>query len=119
MLEYLMKIGMGSIQLYEKSLKEYAEKQFDQLDWLSIQGNASEKGAIFSFTMKGTAHAHDISTIIDRRGIAVRAGHHCAQPLMKHLGVNATCRASFGMYNSTTEIDELISSLKFAYDILG
>ena len=69
--------------------------------------------------MKGAAHAHDISTIIDRRGIAVRAGHHCAQPLMNHLGVDATCRASFGMYNSKNEIDELTSSLQFAYELLG
>ena len=89
------------------------------MNWLNLQGPANERGTIFSFTMAGAAHAHDISTIVDRRGIAVRAGHHCAQPLMEHLGLNATCRASFGMYNSTEEIDQLTSSLEFAYELLG
>ena len=118
-LNYLMKIGMSEIQRYEGTLKNYAEKKLQSLDWLEIQGNASDKGAIFSFTIQGAAHAHDISTIIDRRGVAVRAGHHCAQPLMKHLGIDATCRASFGMYNNKNEIDELTSSLQFAYELLG
>ena len=114
-----MKIGMTDIQKHESKLKVYAEKEFENLDWLETQGNAPDKGAIFSFTMQGAAHAHDISTIVDRRGIAVRAGHHCAQPLMEHLGLNATCRASFGMYNSIEEIDQLTSSLEFAYELLG
>ena len=61
------------------------------LNWLTVQGNAPGKAAIFSFTLDGAAHAHDISTILDKRGVAVRAGHHCAQPLMQHLGVTATC----------------------------
>ena len=69
--------------------------------------------------MDGNAHAHDISTIVDRRGIAVRAGHHCAQPLMNFLGVSATCRASFGMYNTKNEIDELASALEFANELFG
>ena len=69
--------------------------------------------------MDGNAHAHDISTIVDRRGIAVRAGHHCAQPLMNFLGVSATCRASFGMYNTKNEIDELTSALEFANELFG
>jgi len=69
--------------------------------------------------MDGHAHAHDISTIVDRRGIAVRAGHHCAQPLMNFLGVSATCRASFGMYNTENEIDELTSALEFANELFG
>ena len=69
--------------------------------------------------MDGNAHAHDISTIVDRRGIAVRAGHHCAQPLMNFLGVSATCRASFGMYNTKNEIDELKSALEFANELFG
>ena len=69
--------------------------------------------------MDGNANAHDISTIVDRRGIAVRAGHHCAQPLMNFLGVSATCRASFGMYNTKNEIDELTSALEFANELFG
>ncbi|MGY9053493.1 MAG: aminotransferase class V-fold PLP-dependent enzyme, partial [Rhodobacterales bacterium] len=76
-------------------------------------------GAIFSFTLEGAGHPHDISTIIDQRGIAVRAGHHCAQPLMKHLGVSSTARASLAMYNTTEEIDKLVDALSFCYEILS
>jgi len=86
---------------------------------LNLQGNAPHKGAIFSFTMQGPAHAHDISTILDRRGIAVRAGHHCAQPLMEHLGVSATCRASFAMYNTRAEVDALVDGLELCHELLG
>jgi len=96
-IDYLTSIGMQNIYAHEVDLKNYAEEKLNKLEWLDIQGNAQNKGAIFSFTMDGNAHAHDISTIVDRRGIAVRAGHHCAQPLMNFLGVSATCRASFGM----------------------
>ena len=70
------------------------------LNWLNLQGTAPGKGAIFSFTLHGPAHPHDISTVVDRKGVAVRAGHHCAQPLMTRLGLTATCRASFGLYNT-------------------
>ena len=116
-LDYLMSIGMQNIYNHEEQLKIYAQTKLGNLDWLDIQGNASNKGAIFSFTMRGNAHAHDISTIVDRRGIAVRAGHHCAQPLMEFLKVSATCRASFGMYNTTDEIDQLSSALEFAHEL--
>jgi len=116
-LDYLMSIGMQNIYNHEEQLKIYAQTKLGNLDWLDIQGNASNKGAIFSFTMRGNAHAHDISTIVDRRGIAVRAGHHCAQPLMEFLKVSATCRASFGMYNTTEEIDQLSSALEFAHEL--
>ena len=76
------------------------------------------KGAIFSFTMEG-AHAHDLSTILDKKGVAVRAGHHCAGPLMDHLGLTATCRASFGMYNTEAEVDRLIDALELAHDLFA
>jgi len=118
-IDYLTSIGMQNIYAHEVNLKNYAEKKLNKLEWLDIQGNAQNKGAIFSFTMDGNAHAHDISTIVDRRGIAVRAGHHCAQPLMNFLGVSATCRASFGMYNTKNEIDELTSALEFANELFG
>jgi len=118
-IDYLTSIGMQNIYSHEVNLKNYAEEKLNKLEWLNIQGNAPNKGAIFSFTMDGNAHAHDISTIVDRRGIAVRAGHHCAQPLMNFLGVNSTCRASFGMYNTKNEIDELASALEFANELFG
>ena len=77
-----------------------------------IQGRPSKKGAIFAFTLEGSAHAHDISTILDKQGIAVRAGQHCAGPLMHHMGINASCRASFAFYNTKQEVDKLLSGLE-------
>jgi len=78
-------IGTENIAKHETSLRDYANSKLCELDFLNIQGKAPDKGAIFSFTLNGAGHPHDISTIIDQRGIAVRAGHHCAQPLMKHI----------------------------------
>jgi cysteine desulfurase/selenocysteine lyase len=69
--------------------------------------------------MQGAAHAHDISTVLDKRGIAVRAGHHCAQPLMEHLGVSATARASFGLYNTRGEVDALVDALELCHELFG
>ena len=91
-------------------LKDYAHERLGRLNWLKIHGQAKDKGAIVSFSIDGL-HPHDISTIIDRSGVAVRAGHHCAQPLMERLGVTATCRASFAMYNTKAEVDALAEAL--------
>ena len=88
-------------------------------NWLYLQGNSAEKGAIFSFTLQGAAQAHDISTVLDKRGIAVRAGTHCAMPLMAHRGVTATCRASFGLYNTVEEVEALVSALEFCQELFG
>ena len=118
-LDYMMDLGMDNIAAHEKTLKQYAEAKLSGLNWLNIQGNAPDKGAIFSFTMAGGAHPHDISTIVDQKGIAVRAGHHCAQPLMQHLGVTATCRASFGLYNTTDEVDKLVEALELCHELFG
>ena len=85
----------------------------------NIQGKSLSKAAIFSFTLNGPAHAHDISTVLDKKGIAVRAGHHCAQPLMEHLGVSSTCRASFAMYNTKGEVDKLVDGLEFCQELFG
>ena len=93
--------------------------RFQGLNWLNIQGKARGKGAIFSFTLEGPAHAHDISTVVDRKGVAVRAGHHCAQPLMAHLGLTATCRASFGLYNTTEEVDVLVEALETCHELFS
>ena len=89
------------------------------LNWLNLQGDAPGKGAIFSFTMEGGAHPHDISTVIDRKGVAVRAGHHCAQPLMTALGLSATCRASFALYNTRAEVDALVSALELCHELFA
>jgi len=118
-LEYLMDLGMENVALHERDLKEYTEKRLSGLNWLNIQGKSPDKAAIFSFTMNGAAHAHDISTVLDKKGIAVRAGHHCAQPLMAHLGVSATCRASFGLYNTRAEVDALVDGLELCHDLFG
>ncbi len=93
-LEYLMELGMDNVAAHEAELAKYAREKLTGLNWLGLQGTTPDKAAIFSFTMEGAAHAHDISTILDKKGVAVRAGHHCAQPLMQHMGVNATCRVN-------------------------
>ena len=117
-LEYLMGIGMGAIAAHERALRDYARARLAGLNWLQVQGQSAGKGAIFSMVMNG-AHPHDISTILDKRGIAVRAGTHCAQPLMQHLGLTASARASFAMYNTQDEVDALISGLELCHDLLG
>jgi cysteine desulfurase/selenocysteine lyase len=118
-LDYMMGIGMQAISQHEAGLAAYADARLKGLNWLNVQGHAPGKGAIFSFTMDGPAHAHDISTILDKKGVAVRAGQHCTGPLMEHLGLNATCRASFAMYNTKAEVDALVDALELAYNLLG
>ena len=118
-LEYMMDVGMEAIAAHEDTLSRYAQERLTGLNWLHLQGTRADKAAIFSFTMEGAAHAHDISTILDKKGVAVRAGHHCAGPLMDHLGVTATCRASFGMYNTTEEVDTLVDALELAHELFG
>jgi cysteine desulfurase/selenocysteine lyase len=118
-LNYMMDIGMDRIAAHEMTLRDYARQRLDGLNWLNVQGTSATKGAIFSFTLDGAAHAHDISTVLDKRGVAVRAGHHCAQPLMEHMGVTATCRASFGMYNTTAEVDVLVEALELCHELFA
>jgi cysteine desulfurase / selenocysteine lyase len=118
-LDYMMALGMENIAAHERDLRDYAQSKLSGLNWLNIQGNSASKGAIFSMSMQGAAHAHDISTILDKRGVAVRAGTHCAMPLMAHFGLNATARASFAMYNTRAEVDALISALELCHDLLG
>ena len=118
-LDYMMDVGMDRIARHEAKLFAYAHGRFDGLNWLNIQGQSLTKGAIFSFTIEGAAHAHDISTVLDKRGVAVRAGTHCAMPLMEHMGLGATCRASFAMYNTTAEVDVLIDALELCHDLFA
>ncbi|PTX55851.1 cysteine desulfurase [Litoreibacter ponti] len=118
-LDYMTGLGMENIAAHERSLRDYARARLDGLNWLQVQGKSAGKGAIFSFVLDGAAHAHDISTVLDKKGVAVRAGQHCAQPLMEHMGLNATCRASFAMYNTTEEVDVLIDALELCHDLFA
>ncbi|MFK5998564.1 MAG: cysteine desulfurase [Rhodobacterales bacterium] len=118
-LSYMMDLGLENIATHERGLRDYAQQQLTGLNWLNVQGNSKTKGAIFSFTLDGAGHPHDISTVVDQKGIAVRAGHHCAQPLMQHLGLTATCRASFGLYNTRAEVDKLVEALELCHDLFS
>ncbi|MDP4031918.1 MAG: cysteine desulfurase [Pseudorhodobacter sp.] len=118
-LEYLMALGMAEVAAHEHLLRDYARDRLSGLNWLNVQGNSKTKGAIFSFTLDGAAHAHDISTVLDKKGVAVRAGTHCAMPLLTHMGVGATCRASFGLYNTVQEVDVLIEALELCHDLFA
>ena len=109
-LDYMRKIGRDKIAAHEKALGDYAMERLGTMNSLRIFGKAPGKGAIVAFEMKG-AHAHDVATIIDRSGVAVRAGTHCAMPLLKRFGVTSTCRASFAMYNTIEEVDKLAEAL--------
>jgi cysteine desulfurase/selenocysteine lyase len=118
-LDYMTGLGMEGIAAHEADLRDYARDRLAGLNWLTVQGTTQDKGAIFSFTLQGAAHAHDISTVLDKRGVAVRAGQHCAAPLMDHLGVTATCRASFGLYNTRAEVDALVEALEFCHELFA
>jgi cysteine desulfurase/selenocysteine lyase len=118
-LEWLMDLGMEAVAAHEDRLRDYAVGRLGGLNWLNLQGTTPDKAAIFSFTMQGAAHAHDISTILDKKGVAVRAGHHCAGPLMDHLGTPATCRASFALYNTEAEVDALVDALELAHELFA
>jgi cysteine desulfurase/selenocysteine lyase len=110
-IDYVERIGRGAIRAHEDALLAYAMERLGELNWLRIFGRAKDKGSIISFEVEG-AHAHDVSTILDRHGVAVRAGTHCCEPLLARFGVTSTCRASFAMYNSFEEIDRLVDALR-------
>ncbi|PWL17972.1 cysteine desulfurase [Falsochrobactrum shanghaiense] len=117
-LEYMEKIGRHAILAHEEDLRDYAHEQLGKINSLRIFGNAPDKGAIISFALEGI-HAHDVSMVIDRAGVAVRAGTHCAQPLLKRFGVTSTCRASFALYNTRAEVDALAEALEKAKRFFG
>ncbi|MBI2719174.1 MAG: cysteine desulfurase [Rhizobiales bacterium] len=109
-LDYMRGVGISNIAAHEATLRDHAMQRLSEINSLRIFGRAREKGAIVSFNMQG-AHAHDVATVIDRAGVAVRAGTHCTQPLLQRFGVTATCRASFAMYNTHEEVDVLADAL--------
>ncbi len=117
-IDYLQTIGMAAIAAYEAELLAYATSQAQQIKGLRIIGEAADKGAILSFALD-KIHPHDIGTMLDSLGIAIRAGHHCAMPVMDFYGVPATARASFAMYNTKAEIDVLMQGIKSLIEVFG
>ena len=109
-IDYMEGIGRARIRAHEEALSAYAHERLSRINSLRIIGTAPGKGPIVSFTMTG-AHAHDVATLIDRSGVAVRAGTHCAMPVLQRFGVTATCRASFALYNTFAEVDALAEAL--------
>jgi cysteine desulfurase / selenocysteine lyase len=117
-IDYIESIGKTRIRGHENGLVNYAHERLGEINSLRIFGHARQKGAIVSFELKG-AHPHDVATIIDRAGVAVRAGTHCVMPLLERFGVTATCRASFGLYNTREEVDILAQALRKAQEFLS
>ncbi|KAB1080438.1 cysteine desulfurase [Methylobacterium soli] len=109
-LEFMMSLDRERIAAHEADLTAYAEERLRAMNSVRLIGTAKDKGGVIAFEMKG-AHAHDIATVIDRQGVAVRAGTHCAMPLLNRFGVTSTCRASFGLYNTRAEVDALVEAL--------
>ena len=117
-IDYVNSIGKPRIRIHERALVKYAHERLGQINSLRIIGHATDKGPIVSFELKG-AHPHDVATIIDRSGVAVRAGTHCVMPLLARFGLTATCRASFALYNTKDEVDTLASSLVKAQEFFA
>ena len=117
-IRWLEQFGRADIHAHEMALYERAASSLRQINRLRIHGTAEGKGSVLSFSVEG-AHPHDIAQILDKFGVAIRAGHHCAQPLMSHLGVSATARASFGLYNTMEEVDVFVESLEKSLRMLG
>jgi cysteine desulfurase/selenocysteine lyase len=117
-MDYLMALDRVAVKAHEHDLLTYARERLREFNWLKVIGDAPGKGSIISFEAEGM-HAHDLATILDREGVAVRAGHHCAQPLMERFGVISTSRASFALYNTRADVDALVAALGKAREILG
>ena len=109
-IDYVSSLGFDNIHNHESMLLDYALEKIKEVDGFELRGQADEMAGIISFTMKA-AHPHDIGTILDQDGIAIRTGHHCAQPVMDFMDVPATARASFGLYNTIGDVDRLIDGL--------
>ena len=116
--DYLSSLGMANTEAREQELLRHATEELDQVEGLRIFGRAAEKAAVISFLVEG-AHAHDLATLLDLEGVAIRSGHHCAHPLMHHLGVPATCRASFAFYNTHEEVDAFVAALRKVRKLLA
>jgi cysteine desulfurase/selenocysteine lyase len=116
--EFLRQTGIACIRDHERKLLDYAEQRMEQIDGLRIIGRAANKGPVVSFTLDGI-HPHDLGTIIDHHGVAIRTGHHCAMPVMRFFNVPATARVSFAAYNLRAEIDVFLDALEQARKMLA
>jgi len=117
-IDYVQGIGMDAIAAHEADLLRYAMQRLASVEGLTVHGTAPRKAAVISFSLAGV-HPHDLATLLDRYGLCLRAGHHCAQPLMGRLGVTGTTRASFGLYNTRADVDALVNALERAREILA
>ena len=117
-IEYVTAIGLETIAAYEHELLAEATARLTAIPEVRLIGTAEEKTGVLSFVMEGI-HPHDIGTVLDREGIAIRAGHHCAQPLMQRFGIPATARASFGLYNTQAEIDALVAGIHKVLEVFA
>ena len=117
-IEYLNRLGMENIEKYEHELLVYATQKVTALPGVRVIGTAKEKAGVLSFVIEGV-HPHDVGTILDQEGIAIRTGHHCAQPVMDRYKIDATARASFGLYNTKEEIDALVKGIKKVQEVFG
>jgi cysteine desulfurase / selenocysteine lyase len=117
-LNYINSVGKPAIRAHEDALVRYAHQKLGEINSIHIIGKARQKASVVSFAFEN-AHAHDVATVIDRQGVAVRAGTHCTMPLLARFGVTATCRASFGMYNTMEEVDALAAALRKAETLFG
>jgi cysteine desulfurase/selenocysteine lyase len=116
--EYLNQLGIENIEKHEAELLDHATAEVEQIPGVSVVGTAREKAGVLSFVM-GEIHPHDIGTILDSEGVAVRTGHHCAQPVMQRYGIPATVRASFGLYNTREEVDALVRGIRKVKEVMG
>jgi cysteine desulfurase/selenocysteine lyase len=117
-LEWLMALDHSALESHEQDLLAYATARLGEMKGVTLHGTAAGKVSVLSFSVEGI-HPHDVGTVLDKHGVAVRAGHHCAQPLMHHLGVGATVRASFGVYNTRAEVDLLVRGVGAAQRMFG
>jgi cysteine desulfurase/selenocysteine lyase len=117
-MDYMTEIGLDSISAYEEELLDYGTERLRSIPGLRIVGEARHKASVLSFVLDGV-HPHDIGTILDQEGVAVRTGHHCAQPVMDRFGIPATARASLALYNTREDIDRLVSGLNTVREVFG
>jgi len=117
-IDWVTAVGLDRIAAHEHALLAYANEQLAEIGELTIIGNAPGKASVISFVLDGV-HPHDIGTVLDGEGVAIRAGHHCAQPLMKRFGVPATARASLAAYNTREDVDRLVAAIRTTLEIFG